>query len=258
MIHSNLPLRAALFALLLATALAHVVPVARQDAAMVTAVPIPPDDDAGDAGDDDFDAAPSVPPMEPETSAEPAADAAQGTLFPEPSELAAEPTEDPEVTAVPVMSVSPSPSAGPQDDPKKSNGVPSSFEKDGKMEDEKPKIPKFGPPMAHEKSVKHEEPDKYKSPETYEAPMMHDESKMHKTQKTHKCFMQSVDFGTGTAERCCEKRFPCGSPACKHAGACKNPDVCYCRERVCRKVSINFSHKEDEHSDVRYLNLFGF
>lgn len=56
-----------------------------------------------------------------------------------------------------------------------------------------------------------------------------------------KCNISRVDLSAGTALRCCEERFACGSPRCAGASACKNPDVCFCRATVCQKVYIHFS-----------------
>ena len=64
--------------------------------------------------------------------------------------------------------------------------------------------------------------------------------------------MRNFDFKHHTAERCCEKRFKCGSSECKGTEACKNPDMCYCRKPICRKVYIHYSYEKELSGDCAH------
>lgn len=58
------------------------------------------------------------------------------------------------------------------------------------------------------------------------------------------CYMQSVDFGAGTGQRCCEEHYKCDSAECADSVACRsNPDACSCRMTKCRKVYLYLSEK---------------
>lgn len=58
------------------------------------------------------------------------------------------------------------------------------------------------------------------------------------------CYFENVIFESGTAVKCCERRFGCEQPECADSQACKsNPDVCFCRKRVCKKVYLLASYK---------------
>lgn len=56
------------------------------------------------------------------------------------------------------------------------------------------------------------------------------------------CKIRNANIKQGTAERCCDRRYPCDSTECRGSKACENPDMCYCRRRVCRRVFIFYSN----------------